>query len=508
MYFSSPKECSKSSDFVCLGIIAGVFLFFIFTIRAGQPWPDDFAMYLHESENIVHHTSLGNTGYIYDPYNPGLGPRLYPPLFPVLLAPAYAIGGIANLEPMKIEIILFFGGLLFVLWARLGSALPSMSRVALLAIVGFSPVLWNYKDLIASDIPFAFFLYVTLALAESVATQTSRTKPRQISGIICLSVLLYLCYGTRTIGIVLIPSLLLVALLYWRRNGPSLSIAAGCGLALCILQAKAFAGEASYFDQLRLGPSAFLHAVVANMATYSWSLATFWSTPYSHAIRNGIFVVASLLALVSYLKRVRLGPGIYEVFVPAYLAVVLIWPNPDGVRYLIPLFPLYVFCLLDGADAVAKRFQIRRPQLAAAGILLIIALVYATEFAHVQYGPFREGVENPQAQELFAFIRTETKPGDVFVFRRPRALALYTDRNASIYPEPKYAARFAAYFQSIAATYVIEAPALDDADFDSFVEKTYSAKQPVFSNSDFRVYRIGAADSASYSPRLAQSSAP
>jgi hypothetical protein len=123
-------------------------------------------------------------------------------------------------------------------------------------------------------------------------------------------------------------------------------------------------------------------------------------------------------------------------------------------------------------------------------LLLLIFLSYGADYVHAAYGPFPDGMTNSETQQLFTFVRSNTTASDVFVFRRPRAFALFTGRNAAVYPEPKYAANFPGYFRQIGATYLIEAPAMDDEVYDEFVEKGCAAKQLVFGNSDFRVFRL------------------
>ncbi len=421
------KEC------ICLTIILLVFLFYLLTIRAGQPWPDDFAMYIGEAKNLTEHTPLSATGYIYNPHNPGVGPRLYPPVFPVLLVPAYVIGGLNNLTPMKVEIVLFFTALLIVLWRGLG------------------------RDL---------------------------SLPYRVAGLV------YLCYGTRTIGIILVPVLLFLAVMYWKRGGRSAAAAAVLGLVPCLIQRSFFGAEASYADQLELHFPKLAKSVLANVVTYGWSLSTFWENSYTKILRDVVLILVTLLAFVAYLRRIRTGPRIYEVFLPVYLGMVLLWPNPAGNRYLIPIFPLYIYYCLEGVETVKAWLQIRRTEPILIPLLSIIFLSYAAQFAHLDFAPFKEGVNKKEAGELFAYIKSNTHPKDVFVFRRPRALALFTGRSASVYPESQNEANFCRYFQTIGATYLIEAPALDDSSFDGFLAGEIPAKQLVFSNSDFRVFHV------------------
>ena len=480
----------KARKAVCLAIIFAASLFYVLTIRAGQPWPDDFAMYIHEAKNLAQHTPLSNTGYIYDPQNASLGPRLYPPVFPLMLVPGYDLGGLNNLTPMKLEIVFFLIGVLFVLWRGLGPYLSFCSRVLLLVVIAFNPVIWSYKDLITSDIPFMFFFLLALAVADSCLGSSS-SRLRLVWQIPFLVVLVYVCYGIRALGIVLVPAVFILGVLNWRlRAGRLLIGAAFLSLVPCAVQMKFLGGEASYLDQLRLGFWGFVSAVVHNVATYAWSLSTFWDNSFARGFRDVVFICITLLALVGYVRRLLDHPRIYEIALPLYLAIVLLWPNPAGARYLLPVFPLYVYYCFEGIESIRTRLQIWRLEPILAPVAIAILLSYCGQFIHSDFGPYGNGVESSETKSLFAFVRSNTNASDVFVFRRPRAFALYTDRSASIYPEPQNQSRFASYFQSIHASYLVEAPMLDDFVYDRFIESQCPEKQLVFSNTEFRVFRV------------------
>lgn len=504
-----PKEC------ICLAVIALVFLFYALTIRAGQRWGDDFAMYIHEAKNLAQHAPLNNTGYIYNPYRPVVGPKLYPPVFPALLVPAYLIGGLNNLTPLKLEMVLFFIGLLIVLWRELGAELSPYQRAAMLAIIGFNPLFWDVKETVISDIPFAFVLYATLALAERLRAKSSSAPERpsaarssEIWGLLALAGLAYLCYGTRTIGIVVIPTLALLGGLYWKRGGRLIAAAVGVSFLLCAAQMKLLGGDRSYFDQLKLPLLEFGRQVFTNVVGYSWSLATFWENPYWKAGRNAILLVASLLALVAYYRRLRNAPRSYELFLPLYLGIVLLWPNGEGFRYLIPIIPLYIFYFVEGAETFATwlRLSARRRAVLLAPLLVAILLSYTADFAHEDFGAFKEGIAKKESMELFSFIRSSTSADDIFIFGKPRAFSLYTERAASIYPGLQNQTEVCRYARSIGATYLIAAPAIDDPRFDDYLGKV-PRKQLVFSNSDFRVFQVRPADleECSSGPSVARS---
>jgi hypothetical protein len=68
-------------------LILAIAGFQVATIRSGQDWGDDFAMYILHARNIAQGRDYAATGYIYNPDYPSLGPVTYPPVFPLLLSP-------------------------------------------------------------------------------------------------------------------------------------------------------------------------------------------------------------------------------------------------------------------------------------------------------------------------------------------------------------------------------------------------------------------------------------
>jgi hypothetical protein len=237
-------------------------------------------------------------------------------------------------------------------------------------------------------------------------------------------------------------------------------------------------------------------SVLWNVQTDSWALSTFWENPYTKVIRDILLISASFLALLAYLRRIRTAPRIYEIFLPFYLGVIILWPNPSGARYLIPIFPLYVYYFLEGVATVKGWLQSRWTEPILIPLLVLVFLSYGAEFAHLNFGPFQEGIAKAESVQLFSFIRSDTNAKDTFIFAKPRALSLYTSRSASIYPHFRNGAEICHYAQSVGATYLIEAPALDDPRFDDFLAREAPAKQLVYSNSDFRVFHVLPADLA------------
>src|SRR3989442_13564938 len=145
---------------VC-AVLVGVF--YLATIRDGQDWPDDFSQYIQHALNIAEGTPYAGTGYSYSPYKPGIGPRTHPPGFPLLLAPVIKGFGL-KLRPMKVLVIGLFVGALLVMVALFRGDLPPPYMAALVLVTGLNPFFWEFKDQVLSDIPFLFFVLLSLYL--------------------------------------------------------------------------------------------------------------------------------------------------------------------------------------------------------------------------------------------------------------------------------------------------------------------------------------------------------
>jgi len=196
-------------------VILSLCLFYFLTIRDGHNFGGDFSMYIHHAKNIVDGTKYQDTGYIYNPSYPSLSPKSYPPIFPVLLAPIYYFFGL-NLNAMKAELIIFFMLSLYVIFLNFKSKIPTIYLPLFIAIIGFNNYFWRFKDNVLSDIPFLLFTYFTLfSIAQGYKSYLEH-RLKKIYPII-IGVLLYLSYGTRSIGIVLLPSIFIFELLRFKK---------------------------------------------------------------------------------------------------------------------------------------------------------------------------------------------------------------------------------------------------------------------------------------------------
>jgi hypothetical protein len=480
---------------------------FVLTIREGEDWGDDFSLYIHHAENIARGIPYGETGYIYNPHNPAVGPKIYPPGFPLLLAPVVKLFG-RNLWFMKLEIVLFFVGSLLLVFALFRSVLPPGYVHALVLVMGPNPFFWDFKDHVLSDLPFLFFVLLSLYLflrADALnSSLRRRTTYAALAGLAA-----YISYATRVLGVVLLPSFLAHDLIRHKKVTVMAWMACAVFVALAAAQYMLWVRDTSYADQFAVTTP----IVMGNLISYLRSLSDLWDNGYSDAGRKAVFLAASGLAGWGYFRLVRNRVGLLAVVPIFYLVPVILWPSVQGTRFLIPVIPFYFGCLLLGIrsmdSAIAKRSRRKYASLVAS--LVVIGATYAGRYSTLPSGRFTEGIADDQSVEMFNYVRTATAPTDVFVFSKPRALSLYTGRSASAPFSPSDPCALWQYIREIDASYVVTGPGAlnsDVVDLQRFVEKFRPNFRLALENQDLAVYRVERNPCTPMAPEGGQHSKP
>ena len=462
-------------------------LIYLATIRPGHRWGDDFAQYVHHAKNIATGVPYAETGYIYNPDNPSVGPRAYPPGFPVLLAPVVKLFGL-DFRPMKVLVVVCFVGALLLIPVVFRRDLTTPYLIALILVVGLNPYFLDFKDDVLSDIPFLLLTLLGLYAFQRAEEPDNR---RRLAFAVAAGVATYAAVATRVLGVVLIPCFLLHDLVRTRRVSRMTSVTCGLAVFLIGVQYALGASDSSYLDQLSFSAT----TVARNAVDYARALSDLWDNGYTQWGRRAVFAVTAGVALYGYARALRLGATALEIFPWLYLVPVLLWPANQVTRFLIPLIPFYLYyCTLGirGLNA-ALPLELRKRMIVALGV--VGALTYGAKYSTMRLGPLPDGVATAESVELFAFVRQATPPEAIFIFSKPRALALFTDRRASAPVIATDACRFWKYVETIGARYVITGPleegASEEAAYLARVVASHSALfQQVMGNRALAVYRI------------------
>lgn len=488
--FTMPRR----GALILAALIVAIAVFYLLTIRRGNFWPDDYALYIHHAENIAEGRAYTDTGYIYNPDVPEYGPRAFPPVFPLLLAPIYAAFGL-NLHVMKIEVAIFFILSLAAVAAYWKRDLEWPYLLALVALPGLSPIFWVYKDIVIADFPFLFFFYATALLARSAP----RDGPAWWRWAIATGILSYLSVGTRTVGVTLLAGLVLYDWLKYRRVTRFVILAVFVCVVLALAQRLIIGNvEHSYADQLH--PT--LASITANLKDYPRDLATLWTRSLGKSFSLILFGITTALACLG--ARFHFGKAItpVEAFFLPYILALVVFPFTE-LRYLFPLVPFYIYLMLLGIQNLPSMVRPVWAKAAFAAVVVMIGLSYLAAFRQVTYGVIGQTDGKPSFNELCLFIRSHTDPADVIIFRRSRALSLFTSRPAGMY-DSNHGDRLADYAAKIHAAYIVSSPIFEEdrETLIPFIRAHSSSLHEVYENADFQVYRINPSPSVATRPSV------
>lgn len=473
---------------VALAIVVSVGGFYVATLREGHDWGDDFSLYIAHAKNISEARAYRDTGYLYNPNNP-IGPPAAPPVFPLLLAPVYTIAGL-NLAALKLVPILCFLISLAAMFATFRRHLPPPLAAMLLVIVGFNPLIWELKDQILSDFPFLCFVYLSFLCIER--TTRAHDPARQTWLTVLTGTVLYLAIGTREVGLSLIVVWGLMDLLTVKRLTRPMLIATVVCVGLMGVQ-RLVLPEISTQGS-RLGQAPWM--IPSHLSYYSTELRDLWRNGYVKLLMKVLFATINGLAIFGYGLRLRLNRGftIYELFPLVYVPIVLLWPDFQGIRYLLPVVPLYIFYCLVGLQSITRWCQAVTHQRIIAGLISLIVISYAGRYTKLPFGPLSEGMARPETRELFAYLTHETTPDSIVICAKPRAIALFTGRRSGIYHSTTDDAGLLRHLETIGADYAVTSGLFysDQHWFQPLVERHPERFEPVYTNAVFHVYRFHA----------------
>ena len=222
-------------------VVLGVVCFL--TTRPGHDWGGDFAQYIQHARNIAAGREYADTGYVYSRYYTYLAPRTYPPGFPLLLVPFYYLFG-PDVEVFKLLVAFFYVASFAMCVLYFRERVPPLLSLAGSALLFFNPWMLNFKNQIISDMPFLFFLLLSLFW---VRRAYRAERPAVLHAMIC-GILFACAAAIRTPGVLLVPALLVFDIYRHKRLTRFALLCAAVALSLIIAMRCAFGTEKSYLD--------------------------------------------------------------------------------------------------------------------------------------------------------------------------------------------------------------------------------------------------------------------
>jgi len=467
---------------VLIGVIAAVYLIHL---SPGHVFiNDDFAAYVMHAANLVEGRPYTAINYVPNPKALWLAPANgYPPVYPLLLAPVYKVWGL-NLRAMKVVTVLCFVAFLIIFGELTRPTISPSMRLWALLILSFNPVFWEHRDNLLSEFPYLMFSFASLLVVQRVYRDLAAEEFR-IGKALLLSLLLYCSYGTRTIGIVLLPAVVLTDLIKFRR--PSRFV-----MAVLVLTAVFIIGQTLFLTSPKGYVSAIQFSprmIVNNAVFYAKTLSYVWQNGFSKKIQIMFALLFTSLAAVSYTRKLRCESSASEIYLAGYLLILFVWSAEIGMRGPLPILPLYFAYGLEESGRIAESLGRSIRGISLSLLMLFAGVTYAGEFRNVSLQPAEPNVRDATARELFSFLRTHTQPAEVLIFPKPRSLALFTNRRVASLapaelPEDSYQ-----FMKSVNASILVEAR-WSPPSWRSLLEDRKADALELFHNSDYRVFRI------------------
>lgn len=457
-------------------------------IRNSQDWGDDFAQYIHQARNILIGQSQNNTGYIYNE-NYFIGPKAYPPGFPMLLA-FFGQFGNDSLEGLCRIVSAFWMLACFVGFLILRKYHSYITSLVATIIIAYNPMMINFKAEILSDLPFTFFSMLCLYLI---------FKEDKLWLAIVAGCLMAFTVHIRSVGFLLLAVYGFHKFIHIRKEEGKnpykyLIITLSAFLVVYFSINLAFPANSNY-PGLFAADNYWLNV---NKQT-SYNFHTLYSFFTSHEIKNFYFIpiiascsliAFSFIGLIKFVKTDWKNPIV--IYTIIYIFVIISYKFGDTwMRFLFPiLFIIFLFAI-EGLKLSLQAVNVSGRKLAVVlGALVLFGYSEELERIIKRSGEINEGPQKPAAQKMFEYINQNIEPETVIEFDKPRALALYTNvRSVAINPYQekldikKEVVKFGIQF-------VLTHDLLTDQKIKDFVNADNSYAMMIYSVNEFRLYKL------------------
>lgn len=427
--------------------------------------------------------SLVQDGAYHELWHPGSPPHTqYPPVYPAVLAVLILLGAktwgvfkAVSLLGTALATAFCF------LWVRRLHG-PRIAGVVALCF-GISPALLFHSRWILSEPLFLTFVFASLWLLTPDSRKPARTagsgaalswlsRPQCVTAL----ALVITANFTRSAGLPLVAAVGIW--LAMRKRWATLAIFSVAFAAFAIPWHLRSGGE--YVSAFWLvNPYALdqgtidLWGLVTRLGTNLWEY-TIEYVPTGLTGMSGIpaavlGVVTVGLALAGWLRRVRAGPGLPEIFTLLYTGLIMVWPAAwSGDRFALPLYPLILLYAGEQLVQTVARLPRRVAQAVAVAVAAIVVVpagaswLEDTEYAGrcralvATRGPMGCYASNIRELQVMAlWTREWLPPGSVVFARKPRLFHAFSGHPAVVYPFTSDPDRLPAQADSIGVDYVV-----------------------------------------------------
>jgi len=140
---------------------------------------------------------------------------------------------------------------------------------------------------------FVFFAYLSMLLIHQ-AYESDTSQKRQLLYAALVGLSIYLSYGTRSLGIILLPCLFIYGIIRTKKPYRFVFIAISVSVLFMVLQTVFLHSDRSYYELFTINPKLIFY----NLFWYAKSLRVLWDNGYSELLGMVLFIVVFVLAII------------------------------------------------------------------------------------------------------------------------------------------------------------------------------------------------------------------
>lgn len=427
----------------------------------GHNWGGDFSQYIAQAIALADNKvalQVANNTYIVEnsPLRNGLGPHIAPWGVSLLLAPIYKIFGF-NLIAFKMLFVVIYGIFVFAFYRFCERFLEWRFCAIATMLFALNPMFLNFCNNIISDIPFLLFSFLGVVfLARFFESANQSIKYALLGGIFAL-----FAYLTRTNGVVIILAFfaMQMALIFglnrlWGGGNfnanprkipriayilPYIIFVSG---VFVVNYALGSGGSGHIAILSQISPK----TIAINLAFYSYVLSDFFALPnpfyalysdfrYAYVLPNPLNFMLFILSIPLMWRGFKIclakkpeSTAFIALFIIGFIALLILWPARQGIRYAFGVVPFLVFF---GAVGLAKSGNFAR--FATIALLICfgikdISLIVKNISNDFSPANIAGEAYSDEAKDMYDFIKSHTPKDAKIIFFKPRVLYLNANR--------------------------------------------------------------------------------
>ena len=189
--------------------------------------------------------------------------------------------------------------------------------------------------------------------------------------------------------------------------------------------------------------------------------------------------------------KYRVKVDFIDIFVIIYLIALLFYPDiHSGMRFLFPVFPILLYYAATSFMTITIRSTLKRTILTLV-LGLFILIPYSFSLANIvkHQNETLKGPQEKESIEAFEYIKNNLPSDAIIAFIKPRALALYTNRQGYIFRQQK-PYQLIDRFKNHDDIYLLLNSELQDTSLENAIANYPDQVHLIWGNSRYRLYEL------------------